>query len=86
MGGERLWDAPWPVADPAMLVSDTVVYAVQVNGKLRGEVEIATDADQASIIAAARADEKVAAFLEGTQTVKEIVVPGRLVNLVVKPA
>ena len=40
LGGERLWDEPWPVADPAMLARDTVVYAVQVGGKLRGEVEV----------------------------------------------
>ena len=46
LGGERLWDAPWPVADPAMLVSDEVTYAVQVNGKLRGELTVAADLGQ----------------------------------------
>jgi leucyl-tRNA synthetase len=58
---------------------------VQVNGKLRHQIEVAADADQATIIAAARADEKIVPLLAGTQTVKEIYVPGRLVNLVVRP-
>jgi leucyl-tRNA synthetase len=86
LGGSELWAEPWPRHDDANQVKDTVTLAVQVNGKLRGEIEVAADADQPAILAAARADEKVASFLEGTQTVKEIVVPGRLVNLVVTPA
>ncbi len=84
MGGEQLWDAPWPQADPAMLVSDEVTYAVQVNGKLRGEVIMAADADADTVIAAARAVPNVVAHIDGKQPVKEIVVPGRLVNLVVR--
>ncbi|HVG68961.1 MAG TPA: leucine--tRNA ligase, partial [Gaiellales bacterium] len=84
LGGERLWDAPWPVADPAMLVSDTVVYAVQVNGKLRGEVEVGADAADAEVLAQARAVPNVAAHLDGKTVAKEIVVPGRLVNLVAR--
>jgi leucyl-tRNA synthetase len=86
LGGDAVWAQPWPVHDDAYLVQDSVVLAVQVNGKLRGQVEVAVDADEASIVAAARADAKVAAALEGMQAVKEIVVPGRLVNLVVRPA
>jgi leucyl-tRNA synthetase len=85
LGGSELWAEPWPTHDEAFLTTDTVTIAVQVNGKLRGQVDVAADADQATIIAAARTDEKVAAALEGMATVKEIVVPGRLVNLVVKP-
>ncbi|MCZ4496919.1 MAG: leuS, partial [Thermoleophilia bacterium] len=85
LGGTELWNVAWPSFDEAYLARDTVTLAVQVNGKLRSQVEVATDADQATIIAAARADAKVVAHLEGTQTVKEIVVPGRLVNLVVRP-
>ena len=84
LGGERLWDAPWPQADPAMLVSDEVTYAVQVNGKLRGEVVLPADTDRDAVLAAARAVPNVAGHLDGKQVVKEIVVPGRLVNLVVR--
>ena len=84
MGGERLWDAPWPQADPALLVSDEVTYAVQVNGKLRGEMVLPADADRDAVVAAAREVPNVVGHLEGKQAVKEIVVPGRLVNLVVR--
>jgi leucyl-tRNA synthetase len=74
---------PFPVADPAYLVEDTVEYPVQVNGKVRGKVVVAADADDATLQAAALADEKVQAFLNGASPKKVIVVPGRLVNLVV---
>lgn len=74
---------PFPVADPAYLVDDTVEYPVQVNGKVRGRVSVAADADQDTLEAAALADEKVQAFLAGANPRKVIVVPGRLVNLVV---
>lgn len=74
---------PFPVADPAYLVEDTVEYPVQVNGKVRGRVTVAADADRDTLKAAALADEKVLAFLAGAQPRKVIVVPGRLVNLVV---
>ncbi|ANR91921.1 leucine--tRNA ligase [Mycobacterium avium] len=74
---------PFPVADPAYLVEDTVEYPVQVNGKVRGRVTVAADADRDTLEAAALADEKVLAFLAGAQPRKVIVVPGRLVNLVV---
>jgi leucyl-tRNA synthetase len=74
---------PFPVADPVYLVDDTVEYPVQVNGKVRGRVVVAADADQDTLKAAALADEKVQAFLAGGHPRKVIVVPGRLVNLVV---
>jgi leucyl-tRNA synthetase len=83
LGGERLWDEPWPAADPAMLARDSVVYAVQVNGRLRGEVEVAADAGEEAVVAAARAVPNVAAHLDGGEVRKTIFVPGRLVNLVV---
>jgi leucyl-tRNA synthetase len=74
---------PFPVADPAYLVEDTVEYPVQVNGKVRGRITVAADADADTMEAAALADEKVRAFLAGATPKKVIVVAGRLVNLVV---
>src|SRR6478609_3931888 len=82
LGGERLWDVPWPVADPAMLARDTVTYAVQVNGKLRGDVGVPADAVEDEVVAAARAVPNVAAYLDGAEVRKTIFVPGRLVNFV----
>ncbi len=84
MTGERIWETPWPEADPALLVSDTVEIVVQVNGKLRDRVEAPSDATEEQLLELAKAAEKVAPHLEGKQTVKEIVVPGKLVNLVVE--
>jgi leucyl-tRNA synthetase len=84
MGGEAVWDAPWPVADPRFLAGETVELAVQVNGKVRDRVEVAKDAAAADILAAAKALPGVAKYLEGATLVKEVVVPGRLVSLVVK--
>ena len=75
---------PWPNHDPAALVADTVTLAVQVNGKLRGRVDVAADADAATVLAAVKAEPNVARHLEGMTVVREVVVPGRLVNLVVK--
>jgi leucyl-tRNA synthetase len=69
------------VFDPALLVEDTVTYAVQVNGKLRGEVSVAADADKDSVATAAQ--EKVASHLDGLAIKKTIVVPGKIVNFVV---
>ncbi|MEH3139603.1 MAG: leucine--tRNA ligase [Mycobacterium kyogaense] len=74
---------PFPVADAAYLVEDTVEYPVQVNGKVRSRVTVAADAAADVVEAAALADEKVAGFLDGRTPKKLIVVPGRLVNVVV---
>jgi leucyl-tRNA synthetase len=74
---------PFPVADPRYLVEDKVEYPVQVNGKVRGRITVAADADRDTLQAAALADEKVQAFIDGATPKKVIVVPGRLVNLVV---
>lgn len=73
---------PFPAADEKYLVEDTVEYPVQVNGKVRGKITVAADADKATLEAAALADEKVQAFLAGATPKKVIVVPGRLVNIV----
>jgi leucyl-tRNA synthetase len=82
--GERVWEQPWPVADPALLASDTVTVVVQVNGKLRDRIEVAAEAPREEVLRLAHASEKVARHLDGHEVVKEIVVPGKLVNLVVR--
>ena len=82
--GGRVWEQPWPEADPALLSSETVTLVVQVNGKLRDRIEAATDAPKDELLRLAHASEKVGRFLDGKEVVKEIVVPGKLVNLVVR--
>jgi leucyl-tRNA synthetase len=74
---------PFPEADPALLVDETVEYPVQVNGKVRGHVTVPADADAAAVEAAALAEPKVAAAVGGATPKKVIVVPGRMVNVVV---
>lgn len=91
--GEELWQrlggqgsvgqAPWPKHDESKLVSSTAKIIVQVNGKLRAELELPADTDEAAAIAAAKANEKVAAHLTGKEIKKTIFVKGRLLNLVV---
>ncbi len=76
--------APWPVSDPALAKEDELEIPVQVNGKLVTVVRVAADADAKAIEAAALADEKVQARIAGKTIAKIIVVPGKLVNLVVK--
>jgi len=80
----RVWEEPWPRADPELLASDTVTLVVQVNGKLRDRIEAAAEAPEAELLALARESEKVRRHLDGKEIVKEIVVPGKLVNLVVR--
>ena len=75
---------PWPEVDERWLKEDTVEVPVQVNGKLRGKITVPAGSDQAAIEAAARADEHVAKLVAGKTIVKVIVVPGRLVNFVIK--
>ena len=75
---------PFPTFNEQWLVDDTIELPVQVNGKVRGRVTVAVDAAQADIIAAALADPGIANHVEGKTVFKEIVVPGRMVNLVVK--
>ena len=73
----------WPSYDATALVRDTVKLAVQVNGKLRSEIEVSKDADKETILQTAKAEPNVSKHLTG-EIVREIVVPGKLVNLVVK--
>ncbi|TAA08057.1 leucine--tRNA ligase [Pseudoxanthomonas winnipegensis] len=78
-----LEDLAFPQADAAAMVRDSVTLAVQVNGKLRGTIEVAADAPRDQIEALAKAEPNTAKFLEGTTLRKVIVVPGKIVNLVV---
>jgi leucyl-tRNA synthetase, eubacterial and mitochondrial family len=82
LGHRSLAHGPFPVADEQYLVADTVEYPIQVNGKVRSRVTVAADASATDVEAAALADEKVAAVLDGRAPRKVIVVPGRLVNVV----
>ena len=76
--------APWPTYDEAKTVESTVELAVQVNGKLKCTIKLAVDADKQTAIDTAMAEEKIQHAIEGKQIVKQIVVPGKIVNLVVK--
>ena len=78
-----LIDVPWPSVDETALTEDLIEVVVQVNGKLRGRISVAVDADKDTVAAAAMADENVQRFIDGKEIRKTIVVPGRLVNIVV---
>jgi leucyl-tRNA synthetase len=80
---EAVIDAPWPQVDAAALLADEVTLAVQVNGKLRAQIQVAVDASQEQIIEAALAEAGVQRFVAGQALRKKIVVPGKLVSLVV---
>ena len=75
----------WPEYDESKTVASEIQMAVQVNGKVRSNIVVPAGADNDAIVAAAQADEKVRKFTDGMALVKSIVVPGRLVNLIVKP-
>ncbi len=84
LGGEGLVaQAPWPVADEAMLTDESVTLPIQVNGKRRAEISVPKDMDKAEVEKIALAHEAVARSLDGAQPKKVIVVPGRIVNVVV---
>ena len=81
LSGDHIHTSSWPVADPALLVDDTVTLVVQVKGKVRDRIEVASDADEATCVAAALASEKVRTHLEGEPR-KVIARPPSLVNIV----
>ena len=84
LGGEGLIaNAPWPVADEAMLVEDTVTMPIQINGKRRAEIQVAADASKDAVEEMALALEVVQNALGGAAPKKLIVVPGRIVNIVI---
>ena len=84
LNGDRVWERPWPQADPELLKKDTVTLVVQVNGKLRDRIEVDAAASKEEMLAVARQSENVRRHLDEGEVVKEVVVPGKLVNLVVK--
>jgi len=93
--GEEIWQLlghdttiayeSWPTYDETKCAEQAFEIALQVNGKIRNRISVAADISAADALAAAKADEKVAPLLEGMQIIKELYVPGKLVNLVVKP-
>ncbi len=85
MGSEGLVSlAKWPEYDEAKCVDDAIEMPVQINGKVRSVVTVPVSADKDTILAIVKADEKVAVALDGKTVVKEIVVPGKIINIVVK--
>ncbi len=83
LGHERLWEHPWPTADPALLEHETFELVVQVNGKVRDRFEVPADAPEEELVERAKASAKVSVHLDGKEIRKTIVVPKKLVNLVV---
>jgi len=78
--------ADWPKVDEAALVQDEITLVVQIQGKKRGEIIVAKDIDQDAALALAQSDASIAKWLDGMQIVKVVLVPGRLLNIVVRPA
>jgi leucyl-tRNA synthetase len=83
LGHERLWEQPWPEADPALLERETFELVIQVNGKVRDRVEVAVDTPERELIELAKSSSRVQAHLDGKEIRQTIVVPRKLVNLVV---
>ncbi|HEX5852712.1 MAG TPA: class I tRNA ligase family protein, partial [Solirubrobacteraceae bacterium] len=82
--GERVWEQPWPQAEEALLESEVYELVCQVNGKLRDRVEVNADASPETLKDLCRSAPNVRTHVEGKEIVKEIVVPGKLVNIVVR--
>jgi leucyl-tRNA synthetase len=83
LGHERLWEQPWPQADPALLEEDTFELVVQVNGKVRDRIQVPADLPEDQLVARAKESPKVQAQLNSAEIRQTIVVPRKLVNLVV---
>jgi leucyl-tRNA synthetase len=84
MTGERVWEEPWPKADPSLLAADTIQLVVQLNGKVIDRLDAPAEASKEELEELARASGKLASRLNGQQIDKAIVVPGKLVNFVVR--
>ncbi|MGH7240751.1 MAG: class I tRNA ligase family protein, partial [Candidatus Saccharimonadales bacterium] len=74
----------WPLFNEQYLTQDTITVAVQVNGKLRGEIEVAADEAEDKVIETATANERVEAHIDGHDIIKTIYIPGKIVNIVIK--
>ena len=83
--GRRVWEEPWPAADPAFLEADSFELVVQVSGKVRDRVQASASASEDELLELARTLPNVVVHTDGKRVVKEIVVPGKLVNIVVAP-
>ena len=83
LGHERLWEQPWPVADPALLERDTFELVIQVNGKVRDRVEVSSGLSEDELIARAKESPRVQSHLDGKEIRQAVVVPNKLVNLVI---
>lgn len=84
LGKNSIFFADWPSYDEALTVDNELTIGVQVLGKLRGDVHVSVDESHDSVLAKAKANPDVAKWLEGKEIVKEIYVPGKIVNIVVK--
>jgi len=84
LAGERVWEQPWPEADERLLERDVYELVCQVNGKVRDRVQASADASPDALKELCRAAPNVRTHLDGREVVKEVVVPGKLVNLVVR--
>jgi leucyl-tRNA synthetase len=82
LGHERLWEQPWPDADPALLTRDTFQLVVQVNGRVRDRIEVPSDLPEDELVARAKSSLRVQSYLDGGEIRQTIVVPRKLVNLV----
>jgi leucyl-tRNA synthetase len=84
MTGRRVWEDPWPEADPALVAAEVIPLVVQLNGKLIDRIEVAPDTPEDELERIARESDRLAARLDGREIVKTVVVPGKLVNFVVR--
>jgi leucyl-tRNA synthetase len=84
LGHERLWEEPWPQADPALLERATFVLVIQVNGRVRDRVEVPADLSDDELVERAKASPRVQAYLDGSEIAQTIVVPRKLVNIVTR--
>ena len=82
--GRRVWEEPWPTADPRLLARDEVEIALQINGKLRDRMPAPAGADREQLETMARERPRVQAHIDGKDVVRVIVVPSKLVNFVVR--
>jgi leucyl-tRNA synthetase len=82
LGHERLWEAPWPEADPALLERDEVEVVIQIDGKIRDRLQVSPELSKDELVALARSSERAQTYLDGVEITRTVVVPGKLVNFV----